>query len=323
MYERAVLRKDHQKKYGATVDLWSIGVTFYHAATGSLPFRPFEGPRRNKEVMWDLAVTFDHSDTNWTELKLTQLFVCLRYKIITEKPSGTISGHQKCENGKIEWSTEMPVSCSLSKYETLTYPDHHAHEQTCWGIYVWKCLGLLFPSWSHTQIMSLVLFQGSSEPPDPSSRQHPGGRSGEMLGLRSVLRWDQRHPAPNRRLCLQPAAGHTAPRLHPWVQHVSLECPCTCFLKQSARCLKAAVLHVPTGQRCSRNCCAAGPASLCIIRSCFTRAAASSSTPTARPRLSPRPPEKIPSCSSAVSPSPPWDSSLKIVCTSFFFFCHV
>uniref|UniRef100_A0A3B3IAK2 Serine/threonine-protein kinase TBK1 n=1 Tax=Oryzias latipes TaxID=8090 RepID=A0A3B3IAK2_ORYLA len=50
MYERAVLRKDHQKKYGATVDLWSIGVTFYHAATGSLPFRPFEGPRRNKEV---------------------------------------------------------------------------------------------------------------------------------------------------------------------------------------------------------------------------------------------------------------------------------
>ena len=52
MYERAVLRKDHQKKYGATVDLWSIGVTFYHAATGSLPFRPFEGPRRNKEVMY-------------------------------------------------------------------------------------------------------------------------------------------------------------------------------------------------------------------------------------------------------------------------------
>uniref|UniRef100_A0A3Q2PBD0 TANK-binding kinase 1 n=1 Tax=Fundulus heteroclitus TaxID=8078 RepID=A0A3Q2PBD0_FUNHE len=43
------------------------------------------------------------------------LVVSLRYKIITEKPSGTISGHQKCENGKIEWSTEMPVSCSLSK----------------------------------------------------------------------------------------------------------------------------------------------------------------------------------------------------------------
>uniref|UniRef100_A0A8C3ABT2 Serine/threonine-protein kinase TBK1 n=1 Tax=Cyclopterus lumpus TaxID=8103 RepID=A0A8C3ABT2_CYCLU len=111
MYERAVLRKDHQKKYGATVDLWSIGVTFYHAASGSLPFRPFEGPRRNKEVM---------------------------YKIITEKPSGTISGHQKCENGKIEWSTEMPVSCSLSKgLQSLLTPVLanilEADQEKCWG----------------------------------------------------------------------------------------------------------------------------------------------------------------------------------------------
>lgn len=111
MYERAVLRKDHQKKYGATVDLWSIGVTFYHAATGSLPFRPFEGPRRNKEVM---------------------------YKIITEKPSGAISGVQKSENGKIEWSAEMPVSCSLSKcLQSLLTPVLanilEADPEKCWG----------------------------------------------------------------------------------------------------------------------------------------------------------------------------------------------
>ncbi|TNN29975.1 Serine/threonine-protein kinase TBK1 [Liparis tanakae] len=111
MYERAVLRKDHQKKYGATVDLWSIGVTFYHAASGSLPFRPFEGPRRNKEVM---------------------------YKIITEKPSGSISGHQKCENGKIEWSTEMPTSCSLSRgLQSLLTPVLanilEADQEKCWG----------------------------------------------------------------------------------------------------------------------------------------------------------------------------------------------
>ncbi|XP_058629668.1 serine/threonine-protein kinase TBK1 isoform X2 [Onychostoma macrolepis] len=111
MYERAVLRKDHQKKYGATVDLWSIGVTFYHAATGSLPFRPYEGPRRNKEVM---------------------------YKIITEKPSGAISGHQKFENGKIEWSSEMPISCSLSKgLQSLLTPVLanilEADQEKCWG----------------------------------------------------------------------------------------------------------------------------------------------------------------------------------------------
>ncbi|MBN3296222.1 TBK1 kinase, partial [Amia calva] len=111
MYERAVLRKDHQKKYGATVDLWSIGVTFYHAATGSLPFRPYEGPRRNKEVM---------------------------YKIITEKPAGAISGLQKFENGKIEWSSEMPISCSLSKgLQSLLTPVLanilEADQEKCWG----------------------------------------------------------------------------------------------------------------------------------------------------------------------------------------------
>ncbi|KAM4039138.1 serine/threonine-protein kinase TBK1 [Anomaloglossus baeobatrachus] len=111
MYERAVLRKEHQKKYGATVDLWSIGVTFYHAATGSLPFRPFEGPRRNKEVM---------------------------YKITTGKPSGAISGVQRAENGQIEWSRELPFSCNLSfGLQALFTPVLanilEADQEKCWG----------------------------------------------------------------------------------------------------------------------------------------------------------------------------------------------
>ncbi|QQP57237.1 Inhibitor of nuclear factor kappaB kinase subunit epsilonlike [Caligus rogercresseyi] len=86
MYERAVLRKTVGKTFGATVDLWSIGVTLYHVATGNLPFRPFGG-RRNKETM---------------------------YHITTKKSSGVISGVQTSENGPIQWGRELPSTCLLS-----------------------------------------------------------------------------------------------------------------------------------------------------------------------------------------------------------------
>lgn len=86
MYERAVLKKPVGKTFRATVDLWSLGVTLYHVATGNLPFRPYGG-RRNKDTM---------------------------YYITTKKSSGVISGIQSTESGPIEWYKELPSNCQLS-----------------------------------------------------------------------------------------------------------------------------------------------------------------------------------------------------------------
>ncbi|CAH2220948.1 inhibitor of nuclear factor kappa-B kinase subunit epsilon [Pelobates cultripes] len=111
MYERAVLRKPQQKVYGVTVDLWSIGVTFYHAACGRLPFIPYGGTRRNKETM---------------------------YKITTEKPTGAIAGVQKKENGPIEWTYDLPINCQLSvgmktQLEAILPNILEADQEKCWG----------------------------------------------------------------------------------------------------------------------------------------------------------------------------------------------
>ncbi|CAH1784808.1 unnamed protein product [Owenia fusiformis] len=86
MYSPAVLRQPLLQQFGASVDLWSLGVTFYHVATGQLPFRPFGG-RKNKKKM---------------------------FEITTKKASGVISGVQSTEGGNIEWGRELPKTCRLS-----------------------------------------------------------------------------------------------------------------------------------------------------------------------------------------------------------------
>ncbi|KAL8589272.1 hypothetical protein ACOMHN_039915 [Nucella lapillus] len=86
MYEKGILRLPTEQQFDARVDLWSLGVTFYHVATGQLPYQPYGG-RSNKETM---------------------------YRIISQKEGGVISGTQQFEEGPIEWSRHLPPTCLLS-----------------------------------------------------------------------------------------------------------------------------------------------------------------------------------------------------------------
>lgn len=88
MYQRAVLNGKKNFGWDATVDLWSLAVTFYHASTGFLPFRPHQGPRKNQVTMG---------------------------KMTKDRPKGAISATQSGSvTAEIVWSTDLPKTCRLT-----------------------------------------------------------------------------------------------------------------------------------------------------------------------------------------------------------------
>ena len=86
----------HPTTYGPThhvrTDLWSIGVTFSHSATGTLPFRPFVSPDAERASLRTM------------------------YTMLQQKPPGAISGVQEDEkDGMITWAKKLPVETTLSR----------------------------------------------------------------------------------------------------------------------------------------------------------------------------------------------------------------
>ncbi|XP_021360508.1 inhibitor of nuclear factor kappa-B kinase subunit epsilon-like isoform X2 [Mizuhopecten yessoensis] len=87
MYRKAFIDNSYCQVFDISADIWSLGVTLYHAATGQTPFNAYGG----------------RSDKAKT------------YEIYSNKAQGVISGQQEVSEGPIVWSRDLPNTCKLSR----------------------------------------------------------------------------------------------------------------------------------------------------------------------------------------------------------------